>query len=799
MKPSLDEVFARLGIPRPADGSKFRLDRAGIGTAWIHDGRICCGENLKGISATDLYMAERGCSFSDALRDFGGAVSPSNIKFAKAGNVGEKTVKVEVPDPLPATSERIGKLAALRGIPSETLGRAVADGVLAFAKICRQEAFVIGDAASFCIEARRLDGEKFEAFGELSERKVHSKGKKKYPLVWGKLPTAKRILLCEGSADFLAAGSILGDGVDAILAILGKGINLSEETLKSVAGKEVVIFGHGDAKDRVDAWQGQLLGAGAAVAAFFDADGGDLNDMVADGRIGEFCDFLQLPIPESAGDAKMRDAERCEIPVPQSGVTTTLESSIAFFGALRRVGGFYRRGGSLCRIAEKKIEAIGAEKAIPMGESIGTFTSQGKNRDDEPITIPKARVSTATMRLILAGLEEGMLPEIRALRTVPTPFLSGGQIEIAAAGYCENLATFVISEDRIEDVKIPDAVRLLRGILKDFQFVTPSDESRALAMLFAPMLFSGKFLGRKKFPMFLIEADQSQTGKGYLSDLVPTIYGGSFADVCQRKGGVGSFDESLASALASGAGFIRFDNIRGRIDSQLLESIMTRAEDFVEVRVPHTGTATVPLESLFFATSNGAELTKDLANRICVIRLRKQPNDYIFGKVEGLELCDFAEKRRGKVLGALLALIRLWHEREMPLSDGSGFVGAFRHWGRAMDCILDPFGLPSGGDGLAVVRELRADASGAWLREVALRLRGRSELTAIQIIDAAEEEGLPAPFDTGACGLGRRLRPLFKEANPITIDDVIVFRKEVWSQAAGKPIFSYCFSGKGGG
>ena len=74
-----------------------------------------------------------------------------------------------------------------------------------------------------------------------------------------------------------------------------------------------------------------------------------------------------------------------------------------------------------------------------------------------------------------------------------------------------------------------------------------------------------------------------------------------------RRGGVGSFDESLSQALIRAKPIIMFDNIRGKLDSQTLEALLTCDGTFL-ARVPHRGEVVVDTSRLSFQmTSNGIE------------------------------------------------------------------------------------------------------------------------------------------------------------------------------------------------
>ena len=82
--------------------------------------------------------------------------------------------------------------------------------------------------------------------------------------------------------------------------------------------------------------------------------------------------------------------------------------------------------------------------------------------------------------------------------------------------------------------------------------------------------------------------------------------------VTKKAGGVGSMEEIFSDHLVKGSVFIQFDNVRGKLDSQYLESFLT-AEGTFPARIPYHGTITVdPSKFIMFISSNGFQATKDL-------------------------------------------------------------------------------------------------------------------------------------------------------------------------------------------
>src|SRR5438874_2676650 len=103
--------------------------------------------------------------------------------------------------------------------------------------------------------------------------------------------------------------------------------------------------------------------------------------------------------------------------------------------------------------------------------------------------------------------------------------------------------------------------------------------------------------------------DSSQAGKGYLLELIQTIYREIPSVVAQKNGGVGGFDESLSQAMLTGRPFIQLDNIRGKMNSAFLEAVLTCPQGgMVPARVPYKADIQVaPGQFIFQLTSNGYE------------------------------------------------------------------------------------------------------------------------------------------------------------------------------------------------
>jgi hypothetical protein len=265
-----------------------------------------------------------------------------------------------------------------------------------------------------------------------------------------------------------------------------------------------------------------------------------------------------------------------------------------------------------------------------------------------------------------------------------------GTGKLLRRGYHHDLDGIVVAQGEcVIDVPFEKARAELNSLLDDFLFENESDRARAIAAILTPALTFGRVLGPYYVPLFLIESDKSQAGKGYLQNLVAAIYGECPPPMSPRKGGVGSFDEDFDSALFKGQPFIFFDNLRDALESTHIESFFTARETF-STRTPHRGAVEVdPRRFIVFATSNGFKSTEDLENRSIHIRIRKRPMQYRFKSFpEGDLLAHVAAHQayfHGCVLTVVLEWLRLGGQKINEMRHN------FREWAQPLDWIIRHF------------------------------------------------------------------------------------------------------------
>jgi hypothetical protein len=390
-------------------------------------------------------------------------------------------------------------------------------------------------------------------------------------------------------------------------------------------------------------------------------------------------------------------------------------------------------------------------------------------------------------KLLLGTSAVEFLPEIKLVARMPVLVEREGALITTQPGYNADCGVLVTSNVAIPTVPLDAAATALLDLLRDFLFPEPGDKARALAGFVAPGLRMGGLLHSDAL-ITSMEADQSQAGKGFKLKIDRAIYGEPAYPVAQKEGGVGSFDESLAQALLSGAPFVNFDNLRGNVCSAYLESIITAGTDRVPVRVPHKGEAQVDItRTSFQLTSNGFHSTVDLSNRLLMVRLLKQPADYAFTQYPEGGLLQRVEKYSAYYLGCVHTVIRHWHAAGKPCLTTEH---TFKEWVGTLDWIVqDVWQSVPLLEGHRAAAARIASPSLSWLRQLAFVVlregRGGQELRTGDLRELCERcdlmpDGIKPSWEENAIerAMGRLLASCFAKGDSLELDSIRVTRVE---------------------
>lgn len=388
------------------------------------------------------------------------------------------------------------------------------------------------------------------------------------------------------------------------------------------------------------------------------------------------------------------------------------------------------------------------------------------------------------------------LPRIRQLVSCPILVTrAGGGCEVLGKGYHAHCGgTYVTRGDTPLQVSLPEAIEALLEIHQDFAFATEADRSRAIAVALSPALKMGGFIN-DDFPFHVAEATESQSGKDYLQKLHSRIYNAIPSVIVPPKGGVGSLDETISKALMAGKPFICLSNYRGRLESAILEAAI-RGQGVVECRALRKSATVDTTSFLWQISTNGAEFTRDIANRSIITRIRKQPPAYNFHQYTEGDVLAHVTGNQSYYLGCVHAVVEAWAcIGRLKTKDTRH---DFRGWTQVMDWIVQTiFRLPPLLDGHAEEQKRVANPNFQWLRDLAnvVITQGVKErgLTATELVEASDAAGLALPGRADSPGraclrVGQILATLFKGAQEVDdktselVVDGMTVRREIRQQ-----------------
>jgi len=190
----------------------------------------------------------------------------------------------------PGGQAEVMMLCERRGFGIGAIEEAERRGFLRFTEMAGVSAWAVTDSRRQIIELRRVDGQKWPAYGSLSERKAHCIGAgKAWPVGITGAEGFAKCALVEGAPDFVALFNfLLAEGKEnevAPLGVLGAANHrLSLAALCLLRGKTVCIYAHRDdaGMQACRAWALLLREVGANPTAF------DLSGIITvDGKAGK--------------------------------------------------------------------------------------------------------------------------------------------------------------------------------------------------------------------------------------------------------------------------------------------------------------------------------------------------------------------------------------------------------------------------------------------------------------------------------------------------------------------------------
>lgn len=241
---------------------------------------------------------------------------------------------------------------------------------------------------------------------------------------------------------------------------------------------------------------------------------------------------------------------------------------------------------------------------------------------------------------------------------------------------------------------VSEALRLFFDeLLGDFPFKDQASRAHALALALLPIV---RLAIVGPTPFHMVRASTPGTGKSLLVETLTSIVvpGGASASPC--PGSDRDLDEEMrkriTTTLMRGSSHVWLDNIKRHLDSPSLALALTQTI-WSDRALGGNTEVNLPVRCVWVGTGNNPTISDELWRRTVFITLdanMERPWDRERFKIDDIK--GYVAERRGKLVGALLTLVRAWIESGCPHFSGKR-LGSFDNWSRVMGGILETVGV----------------------------------------------------------------------------------------------------------
>lgn len=237
-----------------------------------------------------------------------------------------------------------------------------------------------------------------------------------------------------------------------------------------------------------------------------------------------------------------------------------------------------------------------------------------------------------------------------------------------------------------KDMSLVDVGFDITRIFKFFPFVDERLVADCVAAALTPLLSTAI---EGSLPSFLVTARKPGSGKSELAKFCSILGNGGREFTTWRKSE--EMQKLISSFAVEDRRVVIFDNIKRSIDSADLESAITARKLTFRSMGTHVSKS-VPCNTSWFFTANGASMSSDLLRRSIVVLLDKDANPKAWIEDNnGARGVRFVEQNEAALVTALLDLVEQW--AQAGCVRGNVAHSGFEEWSEIVSGILDQAGI----------------------------------------------------------------------------------------------------------
>lgn len=253
----------------------------------------------------------------------------------------------------------------------------------------------------------------------------------------------------------------------------------------------------------------------------------------------------------------------------------------------------------------------------------------------------------------------------------------------------DKLTIPMISDDPTHE-EIKRARVVIYSLVNDFPFTSVAERAHAISLMILPFvreMISGPT------PLHLIESPTPGTGKTLLAETLTVVALGRVFPAMTEGRNDEEWRKRITSKLINDPPFIFIDNVRHKIDSSALASVMTCStwEDRI---LGKTEMINLPVNCGWVATGNNPTLSSEMTRRTVRIRIDAEmdrPGQRTKDQFKHPELLLWVKENRARIISSILTLVQAWIKAGKPTSETR--IGSFEEWSDVMGGILKVGGI----------------------------------------------------------------------------------------------------------
>jgi hypothetical protein len=226
-------------------------------------------------------------------------------------------------------------------------------------------------------------------------------------------------------------------------------------------------------------------------------------------------------------------------------------------------------------------------------------------------------------------------------------------------------------------------------LLGDFPFVGEAERAHAVALLLLPFC---RDLIAGHTPLHLFEAPSPGTGKTLMLHVVTYPAAGRPPALMTECVSEEEWRKRITAKMAEGPAVFAIDNVRRRLDSAALSSLLT-TEVWEDRWLGQSKMVRFPVRAAFAATGNNPSVSNELARRTVRIRLDSgEERPWLRNDFRHENLVTWVAANRAELVWAALTLIQTWIVEGKPTGMAQR-LGMFEEWSEVIGGVLEVAGI----------------------------------------------------------------------------------------------------------